>query len=264
MPREHLPEPDFRKTWQRLQSMGLNAYEARSYLVLLGHPRFKALELAGRAHVPRQKIYEVLDSLTEKGFASVIQERTKLFSAVAPDQALPAYLARRNKALEQELAEQSKAAAEIVAELTAAHAEGRDGTGALEVVEIVRDPAQTAARIQRVLRAAVTDCAAGLWTPPMAEAVMEAHARGVACRVLAEKGSVDAAVIRRCRDAGIEVRESPRAPVKIVVADGCGVLVLADPVATQPQWTAIFFEHAGMAAAMKTVFEESWQRSSPH
>ena len=64
-----LPEMDFQRFWRRLQQLGLNAYEARSYLVLIGHPRFKALELAARAHVPRQKIYEVLDSLAEKGFA---------------------------------------------------------------------------------------------------------------------------------------------------------------------------------------------------
>src|SRR5215831_6961253 len=102
-----LPELEFRRFWQRLQAMGLNAYEARSYLVLVGHPRFKALELAARAHVPRQKIYEVLDSLVEKGFAQVIQEKTKLFSAVPPDQALPSYLARRKEALDHELAEQS-------------------------------------------------------------------------------------------------------------------------------------------------------------
>ena len=91
-PREQPPELEFRRFWQRLQALGLNAYEARSYLVLVGHPRFKALELAARAHVPRQKIYEVLDSLVEKGFARVIQDRTKLFSAIPPDQALPAYL----------------------------------------------------------------------------------------------------------------------------------------------------------------------------
>src|SRR3979490_3017110 len=100
---QELPELEFRRFWQRLQSMGLNAYEARSYMVLLGHPRFKALELAARAHVPRQKIYEVLDSLLEKGFAQVIQERTKLFSAVPPDEAIPSYLARRTNALEQQL-----------------------------------------------------------------------------------------------------------------------------------------------------------------
>ena len=63
-PRE-LPELEFQRFWQRLQAIGLNAYEARSYLVLVGHPRFKALELAARARVPRQKIYEVLEGLVE-------------------------------------------------------------------------------------------------------------------------------------------------------------------------------------------------------
>src|ERR1700692_2021421 len=114
-----LPEMDFQRFWRRLQKLGLNAYEARSYLVLIGHPRFKALELAARAHVPRQKIYEVLDSLLEKGFAQVIQEKTKMFSAVPPDQAIPSYLARRAQALEDQLAEQSAAAKATVADLMA-------------------------------------------------------------------------------------------------------------------------------------------------
>src|SRR5215468_9178132 len=105
-----LVEVEFQRFWRRLQQFGLNAYEARSYLVLVGHPRFKALELAARAHVPRQKIYEVLDSLVEKGFAQVIQEKTKLFSAIPPDHSVPSYLARRQQALEQELADQNRAA----------------------------------------------------------------------------------------------------------------------------------------------------------
>ena len=261
MTRDNLSESEFRRAWQRLQAIGLNAYEARSYLVLLGHPRFKALDLAVRARVPRQKIYEVLDGLTEKGFAGVIQERTKLFSAVAPDQALPAYLARRNRTLEQELAEQGKAVAEMVADLNASFAQGRDGADALQVVEIVHDAAQTTARVQKILRAATGACAAAVWTPQAADAVLEARGRGVGCRVLAEKSSVDASVIRRCREAGIEVRETSRAPLKVVVADSRGLLVLADPVTTQPRWTAIFFEHAGMAEAMRTVFEEAWRRA---
>src|SRR5713101_9108764 len=118
---EELGEVDFQRYWRRLQQLGLNAYESRSYLVLLGHPKFKALELAARAHVPRQKIYEVLDSLVEKGFAQVIQERTKLFSAVPPDQAIHSYLGRRAQALQHQLAEQSQTANEMVGELMAAY-----------------------------------------------------------------------------------------------------------------------------------------------
>src|SRR5581483_9008331 len=141
-----LPELEFRRFWQRLQLMGLNAYEARSYLVLVGHSRFKALELAARAHVPRQKIYEVLDSLVEKGFAQVIQEKTKLFSAVPPDEALPSYLARRRQTLEHEFEDQSRAAEGMIGDLMAAYSEGQGGRGTLDYLRIVSDPGQIAAQ----------------------------------------------------------------------------------------------------------------------
>src|SRR5882724_3999941 len=147
--REQPPELEFRRFWQRLQALGLNAYEARSYLVLVGHPRFKALELAARAHVPRQKIYEVLDSLVEKGFARVIQDRTKLFSAIEPDQALPAYLQRRAHTLEAELAEQAQTARAVVGDLMTAYAEGQGGSGTLDYLRIVNDPRQIAAQFRR-------------------------------------------------------------------------------------------------------------------
>src|ERR1700686_3642618 len=122
-----LVEVEFQRFWRRLQQLGLNAYESRSYLVLLGHPRFKALELAARAHVPRQKIYEVLDSLVEKGFAQVIQEKTKLFLPVPPDEAIPSYMSRRAQFLEQQLADQNQAAAGMVKELMSAYSEGQGG-----------------------------------------------------------------------------------------------------------------------------------------
>src|SRR6266545_7577585 len=129
---KELPEIDFQRFWRRLQQIGLNAYEARSYLVLLGHSRFKALELAARAHVPRQKIYEVLDSLVEKGFAQVVQEKTKLFSAVEPDLAIPSYLSRRRQLLEHELTDQGRVAAGLMDDLKSLYSSGQSGRGTLD------------------------------------------------------------------------------------------------------------------------------------
>src|ERR1700733_6483237 len=144
--KQDLAEVEYQRFWKGLQQLGLNAYEARSYLVLLGHSRFKALEIAPRAHVPRQKIYEVLDSLVEKGFARVIQDRTKLFSAVPPDEALHSYLSRRTHALEAELAEQNKAASGLLTDLRSAYAEGQEGGGTLDFLRLVNDPGQTASQ----------------------------------------------------------------------------------------------------------------------
>ena len=110
---------NFNASGAACSNLGLNAYESRSYLVLLGHPKFKALELAARAHVPRQKIYEVLDSLVEKGFAQVVQEKTKLFSAVEPSLAMPGYLGRKRQMLEQELTDNGRAGNALIDDLAA-------------------------------------------------------------------------------------------------------------------------------------------------
>ena len=118
--------------------------------MLVGHPRFKALELAARAHVPRQKIYEVLDSLVEKGFAQVIQERTKLFSAVEPSLAIPSYIERREQALKQE-ARSVAIRYGLIEDLKSAYSEGQGGRGMLNYLRIVGDPGQTAAHYRRML-----------------------------------------------------------------------------------------------------------------
>lgn len=267
-----IPEVEFRRFWQRLQSIGLNAYEARSYLVLIGHPRFKALELAARAHVPRQKIYEVLDSLVEKGFAQVIQEKTKLFSAVSPDQAIPSYLARRRQALEQEFADESAAARGMVGELMASFSEGQGGRGTLDFLRIVSDSGQIASQFRRMLADAAVEYLE-FSRPPYAvdpldaEMVIRARERGVGCRFLVEQGTLDETHRRFLDDyraAGVEVRQLEKVPLKLAVFDGrSGLIALLDPVVTRPSWTSVIFDHAGMAEAMRGLFEDYWRRATP-
>jgi hypothetical protein len=267
---QDLPEMDFQKFWRRLQQTGLNAYEARSYLVLIGHPRFKALDLAARAHVPRQKIYEVLDSLVEKGFAQVVQEKTKLVSAVEPGLAIPNYLARRAQALEQELNEQSRLAGNLVEDLNASCSEGQGGRGTLDFLRIVSEPGQTASQYRQML-GEVGGEYLEFSRPPYAvdpleeQMVREAAARGVRCRLLCEAGSLDAGHWRRLQEhrlAGIEIRETDSLPLKLALFDGHkGLIALLDPVIVKPTWTALLFDHPGLGEAMKGLFEERWGRT---
>lgn len=250
----------------------MNAYEARSYVVLLGHPRFKALELAARAHVPRQKIYEVLDSLVEKGFAQVMQQKTKLFSAIDPSLAIPAFLARRSKALESELSEQERSAMSLIDELRASYEQGQGGRGALDFLSLVNDPTQTGAHYRRMLTGALEEYAE-FSRPPFAvdplseQLVKEAAARGIFCRLLLEGGSTDghhhSARFDEHRAAGIEIRFIDRLPLKLALFDcRCGLVALLDPVLTRPSWTAVIFEHEGFAEAMSGLFESYWNRAS--
>lgn len=261
---------DYQLNWRKLQQVGLNAYEARSYLVLMGHPQFKALELAARAHVPRQKIYEVLDSLVEKGFAQVVQERTKLFSAIDPSLAIPGYLARRGKLLQNELTEQARLASGLIEDLKGAFVEGQDGRGTLDFLSLVSDPTQTAVHYRRMLTTVSRDYAE-FSRPPFAvdpldeQMVKDAAGRGVHCRLLIEAGPIDDAHRERLdeyRELAIEIRFLDRLPLKVALFDGKrGLVALLDPVRTRPSWTAVVFEHEGFAEAMAGLFESYWCRA---
>ena len=267
---KELPEMDFQRFWRRLQPIGLNAYEARSYLVLVGHPRFKALELAARSHVPRQKIYEVLDSLIEKGFAQVVQEKTKLFSAVEPGLAIPAYLARRGETMQHELEEQARYASGLVEDLKKAYSEGQGGRGTLDYLRIVSESAQIAAQYRRMLSEVQREYVE-FSRPPYAvdpldeQLVKQARSRGVSCRLLYEAGTVDDVHRQRMdeyRSSGVEVFSAPNLPMKLAVFDGRqGMIALLDPVITKPSWTALMFDHPGFAEAMIGMFEGYWARA---
>ena len=269
--RHDVPDIDFQRFWRRLQQLGLNAYEARSYLVLVGHPRFKALELAARAHVPRQKIYEVLDSLVEKGFAQVVQDKTKMFSAVEPALAIPSYLSRRARWLQDELSEQSRMSGTLVDDLNAAYSEGKgEGRGTLDYLKIVGEPGQIAVQYRRML-ADVRSEYLEFSRPPYAvdpldeQLVKQARTRGVACRLLLESGTLDAAHRQRLQDysvAGVEIRQAASLPMKLALFDCThGLIALLDPVITKPTWTAVVFDHPGFGEAMKGLFEDHWRRA---
>lgn len=267
---EVLPEIDFERVWRRLQQVGLNAYESRSYLILLGHPRFKALELAARSQVPRQKIYEVLDSLMEKGFAQMVQEKTKLFSAVEPNLAIPAYLTRNRQMLEQDMADRARSAGNLIQELKTLYSEGQGGRGTLDFLRIVTEPAQTAAEYRLMLGEVRSEYLEFSRPPyavdPLDEAlVKQTRQRGIACRLLIETGTVNEEHRQRLTEyaaAGVEIRQAPALPLKLALFD-CkrGMIALLDPVISRPAWTSLVFDHDGLGEAMKHLFEDRWQRA---
>jgi sugar-specific transcriptional regulator TrmB len=267
-----LSESEFERLWRRLQRLGLNGYEARTYLVLVGHPQFKALELAARARVPRQRIYEILDSLVEKGFAHVVQEKTKLFSAVEPGLAITSYLARHREEAERELTEQSHLASGVVDELHASYSEGRGGRGTLDFLRILGDPGQAGAQFREML-AEVRAEYLEFSRPPYAAAPVErdllrqALERGAACRVVVEEAAVEGGQdgdLAALRETGVDLRVAQSLPMKMAVFDGeRGMIALLDPVVTRPTWATVVFDHAGMGQAMKGLFEDYWKRATP-
>ncbi len=67
--------------------MGLNAYEVDAYVALLEGGQLTAMEISREAKVPYSKIYEVLNSLKEKGWIKSTESRPFKYYPVSPAEA---------------------------------------------------------------------------------------------------------------------------------------------------------------------------------
>jgi len=257
---------------RRLQHVGLNAYESRAYLVLIGHTRFKALDVAGRARIPRQKIYEVLDSLIEKGFVRVVQGKAKEFYAVDPKIALESYLERKREAFESEWQDRKRLAKLLSADIEAVYADGSQGRGPLDYLRIISDTGQIAEEYRRLLRHTENEYLEFARSPyavdPLDEPILEELLdRKASCRLLFESHSLDENHQHRLNlldKAGASVRIAAELPIKLALFDAQrGMISLNDPVVSHPQLTALVFEHQSLSAAMRSLFEDYWKRAVP-
>jgi sugar-specific transcriptional regulator TrmB len=77
-------------THEILRKMGLNAYETDAYLALLEGGQLTAMEISREAKVPYSKIYEVLNSLKQKGWIKSTETRPSKYYPVPPLEAAAA------------------------------------------------------------------------------------------------------------------------------------------------------------------------------
>jgi sugar-specific transcriptional regulator TrmB len=72
----------------RMVRLGLTTYEARAYVGLVRRDSFTAAQVARQSGLPRQRIYDVLGSLVEKGLASSRPGSVVKYAAIAPELAI--------------------------------------------------------------------------------------------------------------------------------------------------------------------------------
>lgn len=258
---------------RRLQQVGLNAYESRAYLVLIGHPRFKALEVAGRARIPRQKIYEVLESLIEKGFVQVVQGKAKEYSAVEPKMALEGYLFQKKAMFEREWQDRHSLAHQVEADLTDVFADGTQVRGTLDYLRIVADLGQIGEEYRRLLLQSRDEYLEFARPPyavdPAGEPLLpDLLRRGIDCRLLYDRHVLDdneeSSRLQILNHEGAQVRLVRELPLKLALFDNQrGMISLDDPVVSHPQLTALVFEHRSLCIAMSRLFEDFWNRGDP-
>ena len=247
----------------RLTKLGLTSYEAKSYLALIRRDSSTAAQVARVSGVPRQRIYDVLATLVEKGLASAAARQRGQVRATAPDIALGG-----------PRGEPAPAAGEIEQapptwsdELQPAFAAGQEHTDPLEYIEVLRDRRAINERFGE-LQAGIKQEILVFTKPPYATPAQE-NVEGLEvaashrARSVYEFSAFDdpefVEGVRRFIEAGEEARFVPELPLKLVIIDETIVMFgMEDPVAGRVELTLMVVEHPSLAKILKIAFDAVW------
>lgn len=247
-----------------LIELGLTGYEANAYVALTRRGSATGAEVARLAGLPRQRIYDVLDGLVGRGFATVKPGRPALYTAIAPGEAVDALVARQRQTLEQ----LERDAAEVVARLTPTYNDGRSANDPLSYIEVLRDPTAIGKRFGELEAGAEREILV-FTKPPYAVqpaenvAGLQLLARGVEARSVYERSVYDddavAGAVRTFVAAGEQARVVDALPLKLVLIDErVALFTMTDPVAGSNDLTIMVVEHPAFVALLKLAFEHAW------
>jgi sugar-specific transcriptional regulator TrmB len=247
----------------QLAELGLTTYEAKAYVGLTRRDSSTAAQAARLAGVPRQRIYDVLASLVEKGLAVARPGRVVKYAPTAPDIALEGLLERRRR----ELAALEQSAAEMLQKLKPAYDEGQERTDPLEYIDVLRDRRAINERFEELQRGIKHEILV-FTKPPYATPAQEnveglQVAKSHRARSVYEYSAFDDPAfvegVRRFVEAGEEARFVPELPLKLVIIDESIVLFgMEDPVGGRAELTLLVIEHPALAKVLKIAFMAVW------
>ena len=247
----------------QLTHLGLTTYEAKAYLALIRRGSSTAAEVARLASVPRQRIYDVLASLVERGLASTLPGRVVKYAAEDPTAAIDRLVAD-HRATVDDLERQAN---EMIGELAPAYAAGQRETDPLDYVEVLRDRRAINERFQELQESIKHEILVftkpPYATPPQEETKgLEVTRTHRACSVYELSVFDDPETIEGVRhfiDAGEEARFVDELPMKLVVIDETYVMFgMEDPVAGGQDLTMVVVEHPSLARLLTIAFWSVW------
>jgi HTH-type transcriptional regulator, sugar sensing transcriptional regulator len=247
----------------QLTRLGLTTYEAKAYVALCRRDSYTAAQVSRQAGLPRQRIYDVLGSLVEKGLASARPGEVVKYAATPPQLAIARLIQTHRQGLEA----LERDALEMVVRMTPAFEAGRGQTDPLEYIEVLRDDRAINERFAQ-LQSQVKHEILVFSKPPYAKLPHEnveglKVSREHTARGVYEFSAFDdPAFIRGVEtfiEAGEEARFVPELPLKLVIMDETIVMFgMQDPVAGSSDLTIVVVEHPSLARTLKLAFEATW------
>ena len=258
------------QTTNKLISIGLNLYEAKAYSVLLKSGINSASQISKIGKIPQGRIYNILESLIQKGFCSIVQGSVKKFKAVDPKVVMDSIMQERRKKFEEQennmlnVAEQLNMEFEsqdnIYSTMDYIHVYTTIPSMINKFNEIVQNCKETHRTFTKPPFATKSD--PSLLSPPAVDAIE----RGVKIKSIyeIEKNNLDSFItwIKHFDKAKEEIRITEKLPLKLVIADNNVVMfTLHNKMNTQNNFTSVVIEHSDITDALIELFEIYWERS---
>ncbi len=105
------------KAMELLKKLGLNSYEASAYLALVKVKSATASKLSELAHIPRPRVYDVLEKLEQKGLVKIIPQRPIRYEAIPIKKAIEHLKRKRMEEFKKEISELDAIGDELAREL---------------------------------------------------------------------------------------------------------------------------------------------------
>lgn len=248
-----------------LVELGLTPNESRAYVALLRLGTATAAEIAGAARIPRQKVYEALHALEQRGFLRMAAAGVTAHTPVAPQEALPAWVRQREH--ERRIGAERD---ELLAErLLRALPRPKHPQPNLDEMQAVVGRARTSEVLEQLVERA-TKTLHMMQQPPFLQArsrwnLAEAAAarRGVQVRVLySDAAADDTERWRPLVAAGGEARATTEVPMKLLVRDGVEAMIsLRDPATGEQGLASAVIRHPDLVGPLQLLFDREWRRA---
>jgi sugar-specific transcriptional regulator TrmB len=244
-----------------MENLGLTGYEIRVYLSLLETGAMTAADISKRSGVPYSKIYEVLNTLEEKGWLESDSSRPQKFFPKSPSTALEAMRMRHENNFRDS---QSTIVNELMPMYT------KSGMKERPEIWVARGIFNIAAKVNEIVQNSQQELLVAL--PFVAENVAKPiqpilrmlHEKGVRINILASAKLNPETLKALSRVAEVRLKDGlfgggvigDGKHVVILLGEGTGENGSFEPI-------AIWADHAGLAGFAKGYFQYLWEDTSP-
>lgn len=265
---------------KKLSVLGLNSYESKCYLALVGKNELTATEIGKISGVPRSKVYDVLEVLSRRGLCNIIPGPVNRYQGAHPDMLKNKVENKLDKIREDieshklELKKTIETRDEAISILSDIFKKGRENNESLHYAEVVKDPLLVHRKICELNKSLKKEVL-GFTRPPFTvppevikeqhESEIEALGKNIIVRNIYQLPSeveeieemID--VIKISEEDGEIAKVAYELPLKLFIFDEETVVYsLEDPILHKTSLTFSIVKHRSLAKFMKLAFESVW------